>query len=80
MKLLTSKREEAHRGYIFASLFWEYRHFFYSDCYFGFQVFIISNLSPYSSQYFLYSCQGLNQETAEDGSTKNFACEQWKSV
>ena len=55
IKLLTPKREEAHRGYIFASLFWGYRHFFYSDCYFGFRVFILSNLSLYSLWYFLNS-------------------------
>ena len=48
IKLLTRKREEVHcdSSYIFASLFWEYRHLFYSDSYFGFQVFILSNLRP----------------------------------
>ena len=71
IKLLTRKREEVHcdSSYIFASLFWEYRHLFYSDSYFGFQVFILSNLSPYSLSYFFCIAEGLNQEIAEDGST-----------
>ena len=49
------QRERKLTGVTFLPAFFESTDIFFSDCYFGFQVFILSNLSLYSLWYFLYS-------------------------